>query len=66
MDHVTVEGKLLAPSIGRDALAENQRIRAAFFPEPGPATTDVALPVLAYPGMIIEIDAFAMAEPDPD
>lgn len=51
---------------GRDALAENQRIRAAFFPEPGPATTDVALPVLAYPGMIIEIDAFAMAEPDPD
>ncbi len=50
---------------GRDALAENQRIRAAFFAKPGPATTDVALPVLAYPGMIIEIDAFAMAEPDP-
>lgn len=50
---------------GVEALAENQRIRAAFFQAPGPATTDVALPVLAYPGMIIEIDAFAMAEPDP-
>lgn len=50
---------------GADALGENQRIRSAFFREPGPATTDVVLPVLAYPGMIIEIDAFAMAEPDP-
>ncbi|MFN4142026.1 RidA family protein [Aestuariivirga sp.] len=50
---------------GLAALRENQRIRDAFFAAPGPASTDVALPVLAYPGMIIEIDAFAMAEPDP-
>lgn len=47
-----------------EALHENLRIRSAFFDAPGPATTDIALPVLAYPGMIIEIDAFAMAEPD--
>jgi enamine deaminase RidA (YjgF/YER057c/UK114 family) len=50
---------------GLEALHENLRIRSAFFGAPGPATTDVALPVLAYPGMIIEIDTFAMAEPDP-
>lgn len=49
---------------GLAALAENLRIRSAFFDAPGPATTDIALPVLAYPGMIIEIDTFAMAEPD--
>ena len=30
-----------------------------------PATSDLALPVLAYPAMIVEIDAFAMADPDP-
>lgn len=35
-----------------------------FFDAPGPATTDISLPVLVYPGMIIKIDAFAMAEPD--
>jgi enamine deaminase RidA (YjgF/YER057c/UK114 family) len=47
-----------------EALHENLRIRSSFFETPGPATTDIALPVLAYPGMIIEIDAFAMTEPD--
>jgi enamine deaminase RidA (YjgF/YER057c/UK114 family) len=49
---------------GVEDLCENLRIRSAFFSAPGPATTDISLPVLAYPGMIIEIDAFAMAEPD--
>jgi hypothetical protein len=39
-------------------------IRSGFFEAPGPASTNIALPVLAYPGMIIEIDAFAMTEPD--
>ncbi|MFT3986713.1 RidA family protein [Aestuariivirga sp.] len=49
---------------GADALAENMQLRSAFFEDPGPASTDISFPVLAYPGMIIEIDAFAMAEPD--
>jgi len=49
---------------GTDALAENMQLRSAFFKDPGPASTDISFPVLAYPGMIIEIDAFAMAEPD--
>jgi enamine deaminase RidA (YjgF/YER057c/UK114 family) len=47
-----------------DELHDNLLIRSSFFPEPGPATTGVPLPALAYPGMIIEIDVFAMAEPD--
>ena len=49
---------------GQKALEQHMRIRSGFFDVPGPASTNIALPVLAYPGMIIEIDAFAMAEPD--
>lgn len=47
-----------------DDLHENLLIRSSFFQEPGPATTGIPLPALAYPGMIIEIDVFAMATPD--
>lgn len=50
---------------GYDELHENLLIRSSYFTEPGPATTGVSLPLLSYPGMIIEIDAFAMSEPDP-
>lgn len=45
-------------------LHENLEIRSSHFPDPGPATTGVPLPKLAYPGMVIEIDIYAMAEPD--
>jgi enamine deaminase RidA (YjgF/YER057c/UK114 family) len=45
-------------------LHDNLLIRSSYFPDPGPATTGIPLPVLAYPAMVIEIDAFAMAEPD--
>ncbi len=54
---------MYAGPAGMEALAENMRIRSAFFDAPGPASTDIVLPVLAYPGMIIEIDTFAMVEP---
>ncbi len=47
-----------------DELHDNLLIRSSHFAEPGPATTGISLPVLAYPDMVIEIDAFAMAEPD--
>lgn len=47
-----------------DTLHDNLLIRSSFFREPGPATTGIPLPALAYPGMIIEIDVFAMTEPD--
>ena len=49
---------------GYDELHKNLLIRSAYFAEPGPATTGIPLPVLAYPDMVIEIDAFAMAAPD--
>jgi hypothetical protein len=39
-------------------------IRASYFDEPGPATTGVPLPILAYENMNIEIDIYAMAEAD--
>lgn len=45
-------------------LHENLQIRSSHFPDPGPATTGIPLPKLAYPGMVIEIDIYAMAEPD--
>ncbi|MDH3537294.1 MAG: Rid family hydrolase [Gammaproteobacteria bacterium] len=49
---------------GADALNNNLPIRSSYFDDPGPATTGVPLPVLAYEGMCIEIDIYAMAEPD--
>ena len=53
-----------AGQCGYDTLHENLSVRSSFFKDPGPATTGIPLPVLAYPAMSIEIDAFAMAEPD--
>ena len=49
---------------GADALNANLPVRASYFADPGPATTGVPLPVLAYPSMVIEIDIFAMKEKD--
>jgi enamine deaminase RidA (YjgF/YER057c/UK114 family) len=51
-------------SSSEDDLHKNLSIRSSYFSDPGPATTGVPLPVLAYPEMLIEIDVFAMAEPD--
>jgi enamine deaminase RidA (YjgF/YER057c/UK114 family) len=49
---------------GADALHSNLPIRSSYFSDPGPATTGIPLPVLAYENMCIEIDIYAMAEPD--
>jgi enamine deaminase RidA (YjgF/YER057c/UK114 family) len=51
-------------SASADDLHRNLSIRSSFFAEPGPATTGIPLPALAYPDMMIEIDIYAMAEPD--
>jgi enamine deaminase RidA (YjgF/YER057c/UK114 family) len=48
---------------GERDLHKNLAIRSSFFSDPGPATTGVPLPKLAYPDMVIEIDVFAMTEP---
>ena len=50
--------------VGADALHANLPVRSSYFPDPGPASTGVPLPVLAYAGMCIEIDIYAMADPD--
>jgi len=47
---------------GAAALHANLPIRSSYFADPGPATTGVPLPALAYESMVIEIDAFAMSE----
>ena len=41
-------------------LHENLSIRSSYFPDPGPATTGIPMPALAYPSMVIEIEVFAM------
>jgi enamine deaminase RidA (YjgF/YER057c/UK114 family) len=53
-----------AGDCGAEALNENLPVRSSYFNEPGPATTGVPLPVLAYEGMSIEIDIYAMTEAD--
>ena len=47
---------------GPEALNANLPVRASYFKDPGPATTGVPLPVLAYDAMVIEIDIYAMKE----
>ncbi len=43
-----------------ERLHENLSIRSGYFSDPGPATTGIPLPVLAYPSMVVEIEIFAM------
>jgi enamine deaminase RidA (YjgF/YER057c/UK114 family) len=46
-----------------EELHTNLSIRSAAFTEPGPATTGIPLPHLAYPGMMIEVEIIAMTPP---
>jgi enamine deaminase RidA (YjgF/YER057c/UK114 family) len=43
-----------------DDLHQNLSIRSSYFTEPGPATTGISLPALAYDGMVIEIEVIGM------
>ncbi len=49
---------------GAEALHANLPIRSSYFNNPGPATTGIPLPALAYDNMMIEIDIFAMKKID--
>ncbi len=49
---------------GEEALNANLPIRASYFSDPGPATTGIPLPVLAYENMMVEIDICAITEKD--
>ena len=51
---------MYAGGCGAEALHANFPMRSSYFSDPGPATTGVPLPVLAYDAMVVEIDAFAM------
>jgi enamine deaminase RidA (YjgF/YER057c/UK114 family) len=43
-----------------DDLHANLAIRSSYFSDPGPATTGISLPCLAYDGMVIEIEVIGM------
>ncbi|MGH6934343.1 MAG: RidA family protein [Dongiaceae bacterium] len=45
-----------------DQLHSNLKIRSGCFTEPGPASTGIPVPFLAYQQMVIEIEIVAMAE----
>lgn len=45
-----------------DTLHANLKVRSDCFTEPGPTSTGIPFPFLAYQGMIIEIDTIAMKE----
>jgi len=52
---------LYAGSCGEADIHTNLSIRSSYFEEPGPATTGVPLPALAYPHMVIEIEVYGRA-----
>ena len=51
---------------GAEDLHRNLPIRSSYFNNPGPASTGIPLPVLAYDAMNIEIDAYAMIDESAD
>ncbi len=51
---------------GAEDLHRNLPIRSSYFDNPGPASTGIPLPVLAYDAMTIEIDAYAMIDESAD
>jgi enamine deaminase RidA (YjgF/YER057c/UK114 family) len=63
-DDVCKVTTVYAAGASAEDLHSNLSIRSSYFRDPGPATTGIPLPALGYPGMVIEIDVFAMAEPD--
>ncbi len=60
-DNVVKINAFYSGSAGTDQLKENAEIRFSNFPNaPGPASTGVPAPYLAYEDMVIEIDIIAM------
>ena len=64
MRHIGTILNELGAGYGDEALNANLPIRSSYFADPGPATTGVPLPALAYDAMMVEIEVFAMAAPD--
>lgn len=60
-DNVVKVNAFYVGSVGPDVLAENGLVRFSYFKgSPGPASTGIPVPYLAYKDMMIEIDMIAM------
>jgi enamine deaminase RidA (YjgF/YER057c/UK114 family) len=63
LDDIVKVGAFYSGGCGAEALHANLKIRSDSFTEPGPASTGIPLSYLAYPGMVVEFEIMAMAEP---
>ncbi len=59
-EHVVKINTFYAGSKGQQDLLENASVRAGYYKPPGPASTGIPFPYLAYEDMLIEIDCVAM------
>ena len=62
LDDVVKVTTFYAGNASAEVLHDNLSIRSASFTEPGPATTGIPMPCLAYEKMEIEIEVVAMAD----
>jgi enamine deaminase RidA (YjgF/YER057c/UK114 family) len=62
LDDVVKVGAFYEGGASAGDLHRNLEIRSASFTEPGPASTGIPLPCLAYRDMVIEIEVVAMVE----
>lgn len=60
MGHLVKVDAFYVSKDGEAGLAKNAAARSGHLPAPGPVSTSVAFPYLAYENMLIEIDAVAM------
>lgn len=62
LDDVTKVNCFYVGAAGQDTLMKSVQTRFSFYTPPGPCSTGVPLPALAYAGMMTEIEVVAMAD----
>jgi enamine deaminase RidA (YjgF/YER057c/UK114 family) len=60
LDDVVKNNTFYRGTAGPDAIVANQRVRAGYYAEPGPATTGIPLPSLALAGLMTQTEVIAM------
>ncbi len=60
LEHLVKINTFYAGAKGEKDLLKNASIRAGYYRDPGPVSTGIPFPYLAYEDMLIEIDAVAM------